>query len=292
VRLRVVPPSRASHLFIKIPRPGDGLDEEYTRTRDLYQVLADSSPRFSCVEPLAYYHSPEALVVSECTGCSLQEMIDASCRWLAVRPMRDTLLAVEAAGAWLAHLERVSVGAQPADEVWQVLREDTACAVANLRRAGSFERDALLIERCVRDIEDAAGRGDAKPIYLAHGDFHAGNLFIAPGDPMPVSVIDCRLSRPRFVGFDALLLEHHLRMSFRQYRPWAIRSVLRSFQNGYGRRLHPRSGAVKSTRALFVLNSLVYVATLAAGGSIRAHLGAAVDRRRLAGMMVRRLLTP
>ena len=250
--------------FLKVARAGGGLDAEFERTRTLRAALERSRvDRFACVEAVAYFDSPEALLVRGVPGTAFHDLIVAACRWSARAPLESPLQAAEAVGQWLKQLEHASRGASPAAVVWKNLSAEVEVATRNILGNRPSRLARSLLHVCTRIIDDVRSQASEAGVYLAHRDFHPGNLFITSDREPRVSVIDCRLSTPHFVGYDALLMDFHLMMDYplRTYNPWRIARVRSAFERGYG---GPLSGSanVRALSAAIVMHSVVYLTTL------------------------------
>ncbi len=267
---------------MKFARAGGGLNAEFERTRALRTAL-ERGPveRFACVEAVAYFDSPETLLVRGVPGMAFQDLIAATCRWRARPPLEPTCAAAEEVGRWLRQLEDASRGASPAAFVWDSLGQEVEVATRNIlgNRPSSVAR--TLLRSCSRSIDDAHSRASELEVYLAHRDFHPGNLFVTSDGEPRVSAIDCRLSTPHFVGYDALLMDFHFMMdySWRRYDPFRVARVRAAFWRGYGRPLVSGSANVRASGAAIVMHSVVYLTT-SDRGSLPRRLAVAMDLRR------------
>jgi Ser/Thr protein kinase RdoA (MazF antagonist) len=256
--------ARSGTYFLKVARTGGRLSAEFARTRTLRAAL-ERSPvdRFACVEAVAYFDSPETLLVRGVPGSAFQDLIVATCSWSARAPLEPTLTAAEEVGRWLKQLEDASRGASPATLVWKGLGAEVVVASKNIlvNRPSRLARNLLHV--CSRIIDDVLSQASELEVYLAHRDFHPGNLFITSDRERRVSVIDCRLSTAHFLGYDALLMDFHLMMdySLRTYNPWRIARVRAAFKRGYGRQLLSGSANVRAISAAIVMHSIVYLTT-------------------------------
>lgn len=249
--------------FLKVARTSGGLDTEFERTRTLREALARSQvDRFACAEAVAYVESPEALLVRGVPGRAFHDLIAAACSWSARAPLDPALSAAEAAGRWLKQLEQASRGAAPAALVWKNLSAEAEVAARNILNHRPTRLVRSLLKVCTRIMDEARSHASEPEVYLAHRDFHPGNLFITSDREPRVSVIDCRLSTAHFVGYDALLMDFHLMMDYplRTYNPWRIDRVRSAFERGYGSPLSGSANA-RAMSAAIVMHSVVYLTT-------------------------------
>ena len=284
VKVRIGSTDKGEKIFIKTSQRNDDIKLEFERTCYLRSFFKTVSSEFDCVEVLAYYEQPEALILRSCPGESLFDKIRRSCGWRGGGTMGDTLESARAVGYWLRHLESASAGKGIVAEAWEMLKADTALARENIKRMRPPRTVEKLVASCSRIIEDAASRGSYEEIYIAHCDFHPENFLITSGPKRRVSAIDCRLSRARFMGYDALMFEYYLNSAFgiRRYRPGRIQRVLEEFLKGYGRNHELSSDVANSIRAAIVLSGLVYLMTIGEKASLTRRVSSYFDRRVLA----------
>ena len=276
--------------FLKFARSGGDLHTEFERTQALRAaVRGGPTGRYTCVEAMVYFDSPESLLVRGVPGSSFQDLIATACRWQAAVPLGPTCEAAEEVGRWLRQLEDASLNTSSAASVWNHLNEEVKVAAENTlrNRASRSARSLSLI--CSRHIGDAYLQASEPEVYLAHRDFHPGNLFVTSDRERQVSVIDCRLSTPQFVGYDALLMDFHFVMDYsvRKYDPRRIARVRAAFRRGYGRPLLATSAGVRAACAAIVMHSVVYLTT-AQQQSLLGKISAAMDLRR-AGRWLRQM---
>ncbi len=272
-------------LFVKLAESGSDSDlaREAQNIALFRRYFSTSHAKFQVVEAVGHYPEVDALVVIGCRGRCLLESITDTCRWFrrgstsaTTRQMAQSL------GEWLRFLEVESLNSGDAGEVRDRMLREAENAVQRLAELGTSASKAL-VETCRRTIQQTVCARDAA-VYMAHGDLHPGNVFVSDAGEGSVSVIDLRLARPHFVGYDALYFEHQLTHSFGpiRFNPGAIREIIEAFRRGYGRRLEPSSPMTSGMRAHLVLDSLVYLSTLARSGTLLRKILCRVDTRTLA----------
>lgn len=251
------------NLYIKMPRDREDPKDEFSKTCRLRSLFKSASPQFDCVEPLTYYETPKAIVFRACRGESFFDKIRKSCSWMSGASLADALNASEAVGRWLRYLETVSWRDQYEPRAWKTIKVEALTARDTIKRKGSSVWSNELADLCLQTISSASVEASREIVYLAHGDFHPQNVFIEKGTKPLVTAIDCKLSNTRLIGHDALTLQFYLTNSFgpHRYAPWRIRRVWTSFLVGYGRELNLKSDLIKCTRALLLLNYLVFLTT-------------------------------
>jgi hypothetical protein len=276
------PTGGGESLFAKLARSGEDLRAEYVRTQRLALCFAGAPSRWRSVEAVAFFDDLPALVVRGVPGEALLDVVGATCRFGRRGPLTNLLEAASAVGQWLQFLEGASAGVATPQAVWGELRAEASLARENLWKYGNPSRSvARLFDTCARTLNE--GRA-ALPVTLAHRDFHPGNVFVTPAPERIVSAIDLRLSAPRFAGYDAVLLDFHLRVSF---APWRFDSrriglALAAFRAGFGRDLAQSSPAASAAAAEITLRGLVYFATLNEDVSWPRQLTRAMARARFA----------
>jgi hypothetical protein len=264
-RLRVSG-SDEDDVFVKLAGPGtdpSAIEREAAATARFREVFSPMRPRFDSVELVASHPAEGLLTVRACRGLLLSDALRAVGGWRSGKVSRGQALSmVRTAGEWLRFLEEATLGAAGPLEARQTLLNEADRAETRIR--GCFASPALnrLVAVCRRRIEAIETTG--VQVYLAHGDFHPGNLFVT-GDEMPrVTAIDLGLAGPRFVGYDALGFEHQVlhAFGFPRLGIGTTTTILRSFRRGYGRTFDRVSRLVQGLRAHAVLASLAYTPVL------------------------------
>lgn len=279
--VEVQPAGGGERLFIKLARGREDLREEYQRTVRFAACLANGSPQWRAVEVVAHFDDLRALVVRGVSGVPLLELLGDCRRWTGSTAPATLLDAARAVGRWLQAVDVASAGVATSESVWRDVAEQAGIARANLQARGALTgRVERLAETCATVLH--AG-GLPLPVTLAHRDFHPGNVFVTPGPEHTVSVIDYRLSAPRFAGYDAVLLDYHLRVNSPLWRfhPGCIRRVLGAFRAGFGREVAPGGTAARAAAAEIALGGLVYLTTLTESASFPGRIARMLERARI-----------
>ena len=247
-------------IYIKTPRGESSLKQEFERVSYFTKHFGSKSSGFGVVEPIAFYENPEAIVFRGVPGTSLHELLCDSCLWFPRNSINETLKATNLVGQWLSSLESVPCETVPSNRVWEHIETGADRAYKRLKKInpGLFMIHA---DKCMKIIDESVNRAAIGSVCLAHGDFHPENLFVSMSSPCRVVAIDCCLSSPQFVGYDALLFNNHLKLSyaFYKYRPWLIKRIAEAFQKGYSKHIDYTSDEVRANCALIELNTLAYL---------------------------------
>ena len=273
-----------STFFVKLAETGmdSDLSREVENMALFKAYFADSNQRFKVVDLVGFYPEVDALVVYGCDGICLIDSMMATSRWLARQVKRDTSNRMAfSLGEWLRSLESRTLGIGKPHEVRNRMIREADTALERLADMGT-SAPLRLIEACRQLIRQIECLPECA-VYLAHGDLHPGNVFVSENGESTVTVIDLRLARPQFIGYDAMYFEHVLAQSWSlaRYNPIAIRGVLDAFRLGYGRRIETGSSVALALRAHLVLASLVYFSTIARNGTPIRKFMSWIDMRSL-----------
>ncbi len=129
---------------------------------------------------------------------------------------RPTVKAYVEAAKTLARLQRAAVGEEALFTDLQVRLvqqrdwEEIGLQTLELANSQNVSRSLLAvdeIERVVWAIDDLARDASTIPSSLVHGDLHAGNLAVLPGDPPSIKLMDWGTAYfgPAFLGLEELL---------------------------------------------------------------------------------------
>lgn len=258
----------AFYVYAKVEKTADAtspLEHEIKSIESVGSFLTPCITQYNCVNAIGYCDDNRLLVLRECTGDRLLDLIDQNCRW-GRRMGGGVLSAGRAAGGWVGSLESHSKGMASNETVASDVHAMTAVAYERVCDMNSLPRAKQLAERCMFGLDGALSDIGRLPpsTYLAHGDFHPGNLFVSNAEPC-VTAIDFQLSRPQFVGFDMLYFHMTCCLSFgpRRYRPWTIRRLYSAFQEGHDAAGIPDALCRRLVKSQIVMRSLVYLSTIA-----------------------------
>jgi len=276
VKCRIHDADKQSDIYVKFEKvltEGESLQDEFNNIIKFRSLFDSTKPQFDCVEPLFYNNDhPTVLVLKECAGDNVLDIIDKGCRWFT--PAKHDEYAIEAAeamGRWLNHLETASLGIEKPIDVYNRVKKSAENAGEKIYARNSGDAAISIVKSCLKDMGGAMEKMKEMEdkIYLAHGDFHPGNFF-AVGKQPGITAIDFQLARPQFVGYDALYFEQALLMSFgpSKFSPYSIRKILDAFWQGYNRSLDDPLWLKRLLKSQLVLRALIYLSTISQTGGV------------------------
>ncbi len=258
------------------------LANEYHRSIELAKYFNDTRPAFGIAQVIAYHDEPQMLVLQGVKGTTLLETIQHECRYWRTGDIEYVAACANQAGRWAKQLEESSQHVGNGNDVYEVMIQTALDAIRRIDKQDSAPVVHATSQQCIRIIKAAADAATDMPTYLAHGDLHPQNIIITDDNMHNITVIDMALSRPQWLGFDALSFAHHIRFSFRtpRYRPTALKHMMAGFNKGYDRNMSSNSPTANAIRASLVLNSLAYLTGADQGGIFR-RLQCHMDKRTL-----------
>ena len=229
----------AQRQFIKVPSGMDPFSEsksEFERTKEFGSFFSDISSEFRAVTPIRILPRSGALVVSAAKGVSLASLFANGASWLAFQVDWDACRnAVGAVGRWVAYLEESSKRHLSLPDVknrFQASFDEAFSRISQFRNTLSD----VEMKCCFDAIEREFAGPDDVEVYLAHGDLHAGNVFVSMQPSSQVTAIDLALSSLRPCGYDAIFFDFYLasQLGWRHCSPQGRRQLRRLFWSQYG----------------------------------------------------------
>ncbi len=295
LQMRIAAGGRVFDVYVKTSGEGDlsqVLADEYQRTVALSEHFVEAQPGLNSVQIIAYHDEPQMLVLLGALGDTLLDAMRCECRLWHTGSIQCVTQRANMVGHWVKQLENSSVEVGNGRDVHLVMMRTAREAAQRIDRCGFASGLRETAEQCVRIIEAATDAAANEPTYLAHGDLHPQNILITDDQLPRVTVIDAALSRPQWLGFDALTFAHHIAFSFRppRYRLSFLKNIIAGFNEGYGCIPDENSAIANAIRAALTLNSLAYLASIANRFGIfrkcQCHMDARVLTRYVATQLV------
>ena len=259
LKLKINDDQKNFSIYIKTPLSKEKhatLFTEFSNIEKFNNFLNSSEKKFKCVEVIKYIKGPpEAIILKESQGESFFQIIKDSSHRLSFGDFSRSLNAAKISGECIKFIESHTCGKESIhwvkDEICGQV-EEVAKKILILNKF-PFMRES--VKECLEIIKNSNFAENES--YLSHGDFHPENLFI---DVDSVTLIDFGISRPQFIGYDAIYFEHYLNNFDRiRYKPKNLKMIYEAFWAGYERKLSP--ALLKANKAQIFLNDLVYLST-------------------------------